>query len=107
MKLNDLLTEYSDKIEAWRADKNLRTTKETLEAGGTVDIVNAGGARGRVSWGTLLQLGWAKKDRTRYEERWVYMGPPGSSIRVFTGGAPQPQILKPGEGTEWIEVDYS
>lgn len=111
MRISEILVEYSPAIERWRSEKMVNTTRERLEAGETVDIVNAGFARGAVSWGTLKQLGFAKKEqrnggRTTFYERWVYTGPEGSHVKVI-GGDESPQVLASGEGTDWIEIDYS
>ena len=61
----------------------------------------------------LEKLGFAHREKkpgpgkTEIETRWVFTGPTGSSIRVHTTGSSNPQLLTPGDATDWLIVDVS
>jgi hypothetical protein len=119
--------EYSLGIQKFKAMKRLRVLKQKLEAGETVNINDAyykhsSKIHDEFNWGELEKLGFAERVDVRgsqgaYNTAWKFTGPPGSSIVVVTqtgklenGKATQgkeTKVLRPGETTDFTEVDYS
>jgi hypothetical protein len=92
--------------------KRLYMLKRMFEIGQAPEIANATYMRGHFSWGDLEKLGFAERGseptRSGANEWWTFTGP--GSIIVVTrgmGNEEHKQVLKSGESTDPVEVDYS
>lgn len=122
MRLSDILEarEYIDQ-------KILSIVDKKLKAGECVEINDAfytqikSILRGPYNWGILEKLKYARKLRETMRdyarESWIYEGPAGSSIKVLTQASKLEhgqmthytieKILKPGQGSDPVDVDES
>lgn len=121
------LADIFESTRNYKNQKVLQYIDRKLINGGQIEIIDASYAphqtmlNGPYSWYELEQLGYATKERqpghgTMTSERWLYHGPQGSSIKIKhsiakiengqTTHEDREIVLKPGEGTEWIDVDY-
>lgn len=70
-----------------------------INEGILVEVIDASGAAYAVCIGDFREVGWAEKITTRDSMCWKWMGP--HPVRV------DGVMIKPGECTEEIEMDWS
>lgn len=114
------LHKFAEDIEVpTDSSERLQLLKDLIDDGETPEVVDAGYSAGRFSFGDLVAIGYATKDKERsggyanYDTWYTYTGP-GSVILVTNigqgMGKPPKQIrtkMSKGDETERVEVDYS
>jgi len=109
-KDRDISTRGKDRDIISMEDKDnqrLAYLSDVIKKGLVPEIRDASYSLGNFAWGDLRKLGWAVKEQepgsgSTSNERWTYTGP--KPIKLL--GNP-PTIMKTGDSTDWIEVDYS
>ena len=121
MRLHELFLTQEDKDKI--ADKKSMQLKRSIEDGDMPEIHNASGVMSGYAWGDLEQLGLAKREsedgssQYHVRQRWVYSKDAPGPIKLLTRFAKissdgtergvNDVIMKPGDATDWVDVDVS